>query len=190
MALEDIEKKIINDAERDAKKITTEVEKEQVGRLEVVKQEVAAEKKQLFDKIDHKVKQAVEQRKMLAKLEASQEILKAKRDILDKLRIEVRAEILSEEDLTTAFFKKILGGLGDVLAESKASLEVAAANEKALQKALKALSANIKISSKKKWEPGRLEFVEQRSRIDCSLDLFLKEELEKNEQEIAEKLFT
>ncbi|MFC1517710.1 hypothetical protein ACFL5G_04035 [Candidatus Margulisiibacteriota bacterium] len=189
MALVDIENKIVREAKQEAKKIIRLATEEQAGKLKAAAAELAAGKNSAQQALQKKIEQAVEQRRMLAKLEAEQEVLQAKREVLDKVLIELIAEVLRDSKLTESFFIKVLKEVSKYIVPKGVKLEVAAKNEKELSKAVKDLKLTVEISANKRWGPGRMEVVLPRSRMDCSLDLYLKEKLAAAEKQSAAELF-
>ncbi|MBU0580115.1 MAG: V-type ATP synthase subunit E [Candidatus Margulisbacteria bacterium] len=190
MALRDIEKKIVQEAEKEAKKIIADAEKENKAKLNSVKNELKQEQDRLKESIQKKIIQAVEQRKMLAKLEATQKILFTKRKYLEQMFTEVKEDILNSEEYSKTFFREILKKVKKILPLDQAiTLEVAAEHEEILLKAIKAEELVGKIVPHKGWAKGSMEIISGKSRIDCSLDISLAEELKAQEKKLAEMLF-
>ncbi len=187
MALADIEKKIIGDAEKEAVQIVARARTEQFERVTSVKKELSQRYSELNAQLQSRTALEAEQHKQLQKMDAAQKLLAAKRKALEELFSEVIKDILDDESRLVDFFKAVL--TQSLPADNAVSIEVAAVHEKALKHALKDMKCAADVVLKKEWQPGRLEVVLTKARIDCSLALYVQEKGRQFEARIAQILF-
>lgn len=187
MGLSDIEKKIIGDAEAEAAQIVTEAKKIQDQRLNESQALIAAERKQQLEQAKATIAKTVEQRKQLYSLTADQEILRCKRDLLDKLITEVQENILGNKEKLEKYYSQILKE-ALTLGEKVIRIEIAEENKNILQKCLKTFpDAGVKIETK--TEPRDLfVIVFARSKINCSLGLSSREKAKMLENKLLAAL--
>jgi len=189
VALADIENRIIEDAEKQAKKMLQQAQSEAEERLQKMRAQLTREKRAREKTMAQDLEQAVVQSKQLYQLEASQKVLSGKRASLVRLQRELAEEILGDQALLESYFSKILKQL--VLNnELHGQIEVSQDGKPALQATLKKLGLQPEVVTKSGWTAAQMEIVRPEYKINCSLDNYLQENLKKLEADITAELFT
>jgi vacuolar-type H+-ATPase subunit E/Vma4 len=183
VALNDIKKKILAEAQGKAGKILADAEAEAARRLSAAQKQLNAERKKADAELEKERAQAVRQRRQLWQMETAQKSLGQKRDCLEQvLALAVKnlsgrklknyyARILRDVNLTGA---KILAG-GD---------------KAALAEVLQTLGTpDTPIVAPENWPAGRLEIDYGKARLDCSVELNARETAAASEAEIAARLW-
>jgi len=190
MALADIEKRIITDAEKEAAAIRDKASTERASRKKIVQDELNRERKSREETLEQRAAQTVDQRKQLLQMEASQKVLEAKREHLNTVIAEVKKEIIEHEATRARFFKKVFADVAPQLVnEPSVSIETASANKDLVKGLIPLLHAKAEVVTHKDWTADRLEVVLTRARINCSVELVLREQVQGLEAQVAEILF-
>ena len=190
MALADIEKKIIQDAEKEAADVRAQAQREQSARLKKVRDEIAAERKRFQAELAVHIERSVDQKKHLLSMEAAQKYLQAKRGHLSAVFQEVRDELVKNERQRAALFKHLFRAVLPMLSgEQAVSVETSVANKDLIKEAFPESALKTHYTFHKEWDAGRCELQLTRARIDLSIDLFMKEQGRALEAWTAEQLF-
>lgn len=189
MGLAEIEKKITQDAEAEAAKLILEAKKLQEKSFAEAKAKIEVERKSFQEDLKQQIMRTVEQRTQLAELNAAQEILQVKREVLKKVILAVKESILNAEDKFEKYLKSTLGVVLPKITETIERVEVSSENSGSLQKVIKELGLNTPVESNKELPAGEVILVLGNSRVNCGLNGFINEQVGKLEKEIADRLF-
>ncbi len=191
MALADITKKIISEAEVEAERILQQGNVIQQQKLKSAKAELDQERKQHQESCVEFRARTLEQKKQLLTMEAGQKILSAKRNALGKILNEVEQDILQDKDHYKLYLENTFQQIKPLLlGEAELVVNTAPFHAEIVEKAAGYLGVKSKVHAQKNWQQGRLEVVLKRSSIDCSLKRYIAERGALMAREIAAELFT
>jgi hypothetical protein len=190
VSLTDIKKRILKEAELESGKITAKASLEQEERLKTAVKELNKHKKDFNENISLKITNVVQQKKLLFKMEAQQQLLQNKRSHIQTLQEDLVAETIADKDLLEKYYVKVLTELrAELTNESQFQVMVSKNNIKLLESILKKIELTAKVVELKDASNGTLEIQLTSAKINCSLKEYVAEKIKMMEIEIAKQLF-
>ena len=182
MALKDIKRKILGEAQAKAAEITAAAEKLAAQNLEAAQKTIRRERQIAKDQLAKEHEQALQPRLQVLALEGEHRILALKREYLQQT-LDLAVERITQKKLPE-FYTKIFKEIKLDGAQIFVGGDIAPA-----ETACRKLAVEPKIVLKKDWPIGRVEIDYGKSRLDCSLPLYAKELAKTMESELAERLW-
>ncbi|GBR73082.1 vacuolar type H+-transporting ATPase subunit E [Candidatus Termititenax aidoneus] len=183
MALNDIKKKILAEAQNRAKKILSAAEAESARRLSVAQKQLNTARKKADAELEKERAQAVRQRRQLLQMEIAQKSLGQKRAKLEQV-LALAVKNLSGRKLKN-YYAKVLRTVN-----FNGAKILAGGDKTMLAEVLQTLGApDTPILTPQDWLAGRLEIDYGKARLDCSVELNARETAAASEAEIAARLW-
>ncbi|MDR2428623.1 MAG: hypothetical protein LBD62_02325 [Candidatus Margulisbacteria bacterium] len=183
MALNDIKKKILAEAQSQAEKIRTAAETEAARKLSAAQKQLNAERKKADAELEKERARSVRQRRQLLQMETAQKSLGQKRACLEQV-LALAVKSLSGKKLKK-YYAKILQTV-----DFNGAKILAGGDKAPLEEVLRELGApDLPIITPSGWPAGRLELDYGKARLDCSVELNAREAAAAAEAEIAARLW-
>jgi hypothetical protein len=183
VALNDIKKKILAEAQSQAEKILAAARTEAAQKLSAAQKQLHAERKKADALLEKERALSVRQRRQLLQMETAQKCLAQKRACLEQVLA------LAVKDLSGRKLKKYYARiLRDV--DFTGAKILAGGDKAALAEVLQSLGApDTPTLTPENWPAGRLEIDYGKARLDCSVELNARETAAAAEAEIAARLW-
>ena len=184
MALNDIKKKILAEAQGQANKILTAAETEAAQKLSAAQKQLNAERKKIAAELEKERALSVQQRRQLLQMETAQKCLAQKRACLERV-LALAVKNLSGRKLKS-YYAKVLRTV-----DFNGAKILAGGDKAPLEEVLRALGVpDTPIVMLENWPAGRLEIDYGKARLDCSVELNVREAVSAAEAEIAARLWS
>ncbi|MDR1453473.1 MAG: hypothetical protein LBJ25_05825 [Candidatus Margulisbacteria bacterium] len=183
MALDDIKKKILAEAQNQAGKILAAAQTAAAQKLSAAQKQLNAARKKAAAELEKERALSVQQRRQLWQMEITQKCLAQKRTCLEQ------ALTLAVKDLSGKKLKKYYARI--LRAADFNGAKVLAGGDKAvLAEVLQTLGApDTPVFTPENWPAGRLELDYGKARLDCSVEPNVREAAAAAEAEIAARLW-
>ena len=184
MALDDIKKKILAEAQSQADKILTAAQTAAAQKLSAAQRQFSAERKKAAAELEKERALSVRQRRQLLQMETAQKCLAQKRACLEQV-LALAVKSLSGKKLKK-YYAKILRTV-----DFNGAKILAGGDKAPLEETLRALGApDTPLITPENWLAGRLELDYGKARLDCSVELNAREAASAAEAEIAARLWS
>jgi len=198
MAVEDIVKKIISDAEKKAEEIINSHKKEADNIIAEKKKELKKKEAAEKERIDKEMESLKARTVQIAELELRKKILEEKQKLIQQVfeKVEEKIYKMPKEKYVDFIKNKIVQyietGNEEIIVGNKDKDIITTALIDSLNKELKSKlqeNGNLKISNEKADIEKGFILKQGKIRVNCSLDSILKEAREKCEEEVVKILY-
>lgn len=182
MALDDITKKILAEAQSKAAKITAAAEKAAAEKLAVAQKQIKTARQKAEAETAQDRARSIQQRRQLLAMETEQKVLACKREYLAQV-LQTATETVQRKKLKE-FLTKVFRNV-----DFQGARVLAGGDGQAASDALKTLGVSAKVVTQKDWADTRVEVDYGRARLDCSVELAARDTAQKLEAELAGRLW-